>query len=47
MKGLHELNVIHRDLKLANILMHNGTIKIGDLGFSHKLDYKVYRLNKY
>jgi serine/threonine protein kinase len=41
MKGLHEHNVIHRDLKLANLLMHNNVIKIADLGFAKKLDYKV------
>jgi serine/threonine protein kinase len=34
MRGLHELNVIHRDLKLANILIHNGILKIADLGFA-------------
>lgn len=41
MKALHEKNVIHRDLKLANILVHNGQLKIADLGFAKQLDHKV------
>jgi serine/threonine protein kinase len=44
MKGLHELNVIHRDLKLPNILINNGIIKIADLGFAKRLNNKVYWL---
>jgi serine/threonine protein kinase len=32
--GLHELFVIHRDLKLKNILVHNGVLKIADFGLS-------------
>ena len=36
-QGLHEHNVIHRDLKLANLLRHNGLIKIADLGFAKEL----------
>ncbi|CAK70992.1 unnamed protein product (macronuclear) [Paramecium tetraurelia] len=34
---LHKQNVIHRDIKLANILMHNDQIKIADLGFCKQL----------
>ncbi len=41
MKGLHELNVIHRDIKLENILVHKGVLKIGDLGFAKRLTDKV------
>lgn len=38
--SLHEMNVIHRDLKLPNILILNNTLKIGDLGFAKRLDDK-------
>ena len=39
MKALHEHNVIHRDLKLANILRNNdGELKIADLGFAKQLN---------
>ena len=31
---LHEKNIVHRDIKLQNILMLNGDIKIIDFGFS-------------
>ncbi|CAD8134114.1 unnamed protein product [Paramecium pentaurelia] len=34
---LHKQNVIHRDIKLANILMHDDLIKIADLGFCKQL----------
>lgn len=33
-KALHNVNAMHRDLKLANILIHDGVLKIADLGFS-------------
>jgi len=29
---------MHRDFKLANILLHNNTCKIADLGFAKQLD---------
>lgn len=32
--GLHEIGAMHRDFKTANILLHNGVVKIADLGFS-------------
>ena len=49
---LHEMNVIHRDLKLPNILISNGILKIGDLGFAKRLDDRVsiktiFRNNKW
>lgn len=28
------MNILHRDLKLANILISDGIIKLGDFGFS-------------
>ena len=46
MQALHEKNVLHRDLKLANILIHNETLKIADLGFCKKLDSKVHNLHR-
>lgn len=33
-KTLVKNNIMHRDLKLANILKHNGLIKIADFGFA-------------
>lgn len=33
-KHLYKHNILHRDLKLANILRHDGVIKIADFGFS-------------
>ena len=33
-KGLHEQSVMHRDFKLANILLHDRICKIADLGFA-------------
>ncbi|CAD8121901.1 unnamed protein product [Paramecium sonneborni] len=37
MQALHEKNILHRDLKLPNILIHNSTLKIADLGFCKQL----------
>ncbi|CAD8061015.1 unnamed protein product [Paramecium primaurelia] len=37
LKGMQDLQksyVMHRDIKMKNILLHNDQIKIGDLGFS-------------
>ena len=31
---MHRNGIVHRDLKLANILIHNGVLKVADLGFS-------------
>ena len=37
-KTLTRANIMHRDLKLANILKHNGGIKLADFGFSRLLE---------
>lgn len=36
-KTLTKNNIMHRDLKPDNILIHNGSIKIADFGFSKML----------
>lgn len=36
-RGLHEVNAMHRDFKVANVLIHNGIAKIADLGFAKQL----------
>lgn len=36
-KGLHEVEYMHRDIKAANILLHQNVCKIADLGFAKQL----------
>jgi serine/threonine protein kinase len=36
---LAERNVIHRDLKVANVFLHNGRAKIADFGFAKFTKY--------
>ena len=38
-KGLHDLGVMHRDFKLANLLINNNLCKIADLGFAKKMKF--------
>ena len=33
-RALHKAKVMHRDVKLANIFLHNDIVKIGDFGFA-------------
>ena len=35
LEELHAYHVIHRDIKLENLIFHNGFIKIVDLGCSN------------
>ncbi|CAG8747865.1 30975_t:CDS:2, partial [Racocetra persica] len=35
---LHKIDIIHRDLHTANILIHNEDVKISDFGFSKNLN---------
>jgi serine/threonine-protein kinase ULK/ATG1 len=41
-KTLVKNKIMHRDFKLANILKHNGEIKIADFGFSKLLSNEDY-----
>jgi serine/threonine protein kinase len=36
LKYLGEQHIVHRDLKIANIFLKNGTAKIADFGFAKK-----------
>ena len=35
---MHKNNIMHRDFKLANVLRHNGILKIADFGFAKILN---------
>ena len=36
-RDLRKNNIIHRDIKPSNVMLHNGTVKIGDFGFCKEL----------
>ena len=38
---MSQKNVIHRDLKVANVFLHNGRAKIADFGFAKFTKYLI------
>jgi serine/threonine protein kinase len=38
MNVLYLNDILHRDLKFENILVHNGVLKIADFGLARQLD---------
>lgn len=47
MKELHKRNIIHRDLKLDNILVSNNECKISDFGLAKFLSIFYINLDPY
>jgi serine/threonine protein kinase len=39
-KCLHEVGIVHRDLKLDNIMLNQGEVKVIDFGLSKIIDPK-------
>jgi tousled-like kinase len=41
LKYLAEQNIVHRDIKIANIFLKSGVAKIADFGFAKRTTYPV------
>ena len=37
LKQAHDMDIVHQDIKPANIFVNNGTVKLGDFGCSKVL----------
>ena len=46
-RAMHELNAIHGNIKLPNILINKGELKIADFGFREELDHLLYYSHRF